>query len=128
MTSLAINYNHIAAYICACQHCFIYLFSITQCINLRCPYNGRINGGLYASLNIGRDDSPSSRAADAEEQRYGRFPLPRSYSCFIILLIQCNRDTTSFCCIYFRGRTVWDAEKTSPSRRRVSEATILRAH
>ena len=37
-------------------------------------------------------------------------------------------DTTSFCCIYFGGRAVRDAEKTSPSRRRVSEATILRAH
>ena len=46
-----------------------------------------------------------------------------------ILLIQCNRDTTSFCCIYFGGRAVRDAEKTSPSRRRrVSKATILRAH
>ena len=130
MTSLAINYNHIAAYICVCLHfLFIHCLLLSASIyHRRCPYNGRINGGLYASLHIGRDDGPSSRAADPEEQRNGRFPLPRSYSCFIILLIQCNRDTTSFCCIYFGGRAVWDAEKTSPSRLRVSKATILRAH
>ena len=46
MTSLAINYNHIAAYICACQHFFIYLFSITQCINLVAPTTGELTAAF----------------------------------------------------------------------------------
>ena len=45
MTSLAINYNHIAAYICACLHFFIYLFSITQCINLP-PTTGELTAAF----------------------------------------------------------------------------------
>jgi hypothetical protein len=97
----------------------IFYYSV-KIYHMRCPYNGRINGGLYASLHIARDDGPSLRAADAGKQRYGRFPLPRSYSCFIILLIQCNRDTTSFCCIYFGGRAVREDES--------EQATSIRGH